>query len=283
MTLSDFSHSPVRTDSQRAAESVAAPPGKFVIFCYPRTGSYHLVSLLNSCSDVVCHGEVFKRDRVEIDLSRMQDLGRPTLADRNADPGAFLDKLRNLDKGKIFGFKLFLDHSRKVPQLRSLLGDRSWRKLILVRDPIEVHASLLRANRTKIWTRRAGRPVDEDTLHAQVTFEPAQLRRFFYSYSRFLEVAGRLATQQHGFVITYNELNSTAARRLMLRYIGSTCPPEALESDYKKQFEKPSSEAFTNWAELQSFLAANPAPLLPPSSIQRRRSARRAGAGEKAA
>lgn len=253
-------------------------PGKFVIFCYPRTGSYHLASLLNSCADVVCHGEVFKRDRVELGPSQMQNLGSPTVADRNADPSAFLDKLRELDRDKIFGFKLFRDHTRKVPHLRSLLGDPSWKKLILVRDPIEVHASLLRANRTKVWTVRAGRQVDEDTLHAQVTFQPEQLRRFLKSYSQFLKMAGNVASRQKSFVITYDELNNPAVRRAMLRYIGSAYPPDALKSDYKKQFEKPSLEAYTNWAELQSFLAANPAPVLPTSFIQRRRLARRATA-----
>ena len=59
-------------------ESSAQPP-KFVIVTLPRSGSYNLVSLLNSAPDIICHGEVFKRDVVELRPLHLEKMGMKAL------------------------------------------------------------------------------------------------------------------------------------------------------------------------------------------------------------
>src|SRR5262245_39883207 len=89
-------------------ESSDHPP-KFVIVTLPRSGSYNLVSLLNSAPDIVCHGEIFKRDAVEVRPLHLEKMGFKTedVAERDAKPGAFLQRLRGLNARKIVGFKMF--------------------------------------------------------------------------------------------------------------------------------------------------------------------------------
>ena len=165
------SDSPMPTTEKQAGEG--PPPGRFVIVTLPRSGSYHLVSLLGSAKDVVCHGEVFKRERIELGawhLEKMkvkaEDVGL-----RDEKPLKFLDRLRSLNGRKIFGFKLFPQHLGNSTTLRDqLLGDSSWKKIFLFRNPVESYASLLRAQSTGVWVLQAGSKVQEERLHAPVSY-----------------------------------------------------------------------------------------------------------------
>ena len=55
-------------------------PANFLVVTLPRSGSYNLVSLLNSAPDIVCHGEVFKRDVVELAEGPLAKLGMNPMA-----------------------------------------------------------------------------------------------------------------------------------------------------------------------------------------------------------
>ena len=48
---------------------------RFVILCHPRTGSYLLTDILNRQNGVICHEEIFKRNRVELEEQYLEKLG----------------------------------------------------------------------------------------------------------------------------------------------------------------------------------------------------------------
>src|SRR5689334_23148932 len=119
-------------------------PAKFIVYAYPRTGSYHLTSLLDSCADVVCHGEIFKKETVELREWHKHHLSVNTPAERDRRPLAFIAELRALNPRMHFGFKLFQSHIRRVPRLDILTRDDRWKIIVLQRDPLETYASILR-------------------------------------------------------------------------------------------------------------------------------------------
>src|SRR5215475_140758 len=97
-----------------------AHPTSFVIVTLPRSGSYNLVSLLNSAPDIICHGEVFKPNVVELadgPLGKL-DMKAEDIAARDARPMAFLNRLRGLNARKIVGFKMFPEHANRVKALK---------------------------------------------------------------------------------------------------------------------------------------------------------------------
>src|SRR5690554_3673920 len=125
---------------------------KFIIFAYPRTGSYALTSLLDSADDIVCHGEIFKKGQIELrpwHRSRLSDI---SVERRDQEPLEYIERLSKLNPKKIFGFKIFQEHLTRINQQDYLLQSEDWKKIALIRDPIEVYASLLRAYETNIWT-----------------------------------------------------------------------------------------------------------------------------------
>src|SRR3982750_4340169 len=150
-------------------------PPKFVIVTLPRRGPDPLVALLGSAPDIVCHGEVFKRDTIELGAPHLAKLGLAPgdVGERDAKAGQFLKRLRAQNGRKVFGFKMFMEHATRVPALAEVLRDPGWRKVVLRRNPVESYASLLRAQRTGIWmlkTESAG-AAPRERLDAPVTFD----------------------------------------------------------------------------------------------------------------
>src|ERR1700741_3016246 len=129
----ELSPRPRGRGARQALGSAPVPP--FVLFCTPRTGSYHFVSLLASAPDVDCHGEVFKPGRAELAPQVLAALGT-TPGDagaRDADPLRFVERLRALTPpSRAFGFKLFANHVGTHKALRdAVLLAPAWRKIVL--------------------------------------------------------------------------------------------------------------------------------------------------------
>ena len=59
-------------------------PSDFVIFTRARSGSNSLMSRLDSCPDVTCHGEIFKRKRIDLRPEHRRRLPIATVPARNA-------------------------------------------------------------------------------------------------------------------------------------------------------------------------------------------------------
>jgi hypothetical protein len=233
---------------------------KFAIVTLPRCGSYHLVSLLNSAPDIVCHGEVFKRDVVELQPRHLERMGvtPEDSAERDANPIAFLQRLRGLNARKVFGFKLFPEHASRVPQLGGqVLRNSGWRKIFLRRHPIESYASLLRARQTNVWTVRttAATPPSQDRLHERVTFAPQTFDAHMKLVGWFEELLSSVEAVPNNPVVTvdYADVVDRSALPWLLRYVGSEGVAESLTSDFERQYTAGLSEGFTNWEELVAY------------------------------
>lgn len=228
---------------------------RFIILAYPRTGSYTLTSLLDSCHDVSCYGEVFKADRIELKKFRQKKHPVKTAEERDSDPLKFVALLARQTPRKIFGFKVFTPHLRRLPALERSIRDGDWKRIILYRDPVEIYASTLRAEQTSVWTHKANRKTTEDVLNQPVTFEEESFENFLGNYRNYLDYASSLAAQGNAFVLSYKQIGDPPVMARLLEFVGSTAAVEDLRSEYQKQFTRPLDQGFTNWSELVDHLA----------------------------
>lgn len=245
-------------------------PNNFIIYCFPRTGSYHLMSLLDSCDDIICHGEVFKPNRIEIGPWHKKHVGFTSPSSRDEQPIRFIRRLRALNPHKHFGFKIFQTHVHRVPQLDRLITHPVWKTILLYREPIATYASWLRARETRVWTLRDGAaPVSRDTLNVPVTYTEESLREFSQSYNHFLDRCAAIRERKlNSFVIYYDQINDETALDALVSFLGSA-HSAPLSSDYRRQFRGSLIDGFANWNELQERLSGDwpflrgPAPSVP--------------------
>jgi LPS sulfotransferase NodH len=230
---------------------------RFAIFAHPRTGSYNLVSLLNSAADIACYGELFKPHWVELDATIMRSLEVDTVEKRDADPMAFLDSLCAATPEEIFGFKIFNYHLRRVPAVVQELSTQRWKLVVLCRDPIETYASTLRAQSTNVWTLKEGQSKpEENILKAKISFSPDSIEKFAVFYNRFLDKAKEWHDSKKAgemFTIFYNQVGCEKPMKDLLRFLGSSADPRSLKSEYIRQFAAPLEDGFANWDELCSY------------------------------
>jgi hypothetical protein len=248
--------------SESAPRAPALP--KFAIVTLPRSGSYHLVSLLNSAPDIVCHGEVFKKDYVELSKVHLTKMKVDTkdAAERDANAVQFLQRLRALNAKKVFGFKMFPEHYRRVPALDAhVVKNQAWRKIFLLRNPIESYASLLRAQRTGIWTMEDAKRTDAppERLNMPVTFDPASFKEHAKLCSWFegLYTSTAAIADNKCFRLDYVNVNDPATLDAALAFVGSTSTHKDLESQREKQFSGQVRDGFANWKELTIFARKN--------------------------
>jgi hypothetical protein len=184
-------------------------------------------------------------------------LGQPTVEQRDADPMGFLRKLTSLNKFKIVGFKIFLEHASRTNTLR-LLSNPGWKKVVLFRDPMEVYASILRANATKVWVINHPNAEPDERLNVPVTFTPESWSAFSDAYSYYLERAWHIPGAHY---ISYDQLHDQSALARVLTYLGSKASAADLKAGTTKQFTKDRiEEGFTNWAEFMNHLKTASAP-----------------------
>ena len=164
-------------------------PDDFVIFTRARSGSSSLMSRLDSCPDVVCHGEIFKRKRIDIRPEHRRRLPIATVPARNADPLGFIAGIRGLDPDKHVGFKIFPPHLETAPAAVAHIAAPATRRIVLTRAPLEIYASFLRMRATGVHKLGEGERPPPEALAAKVRFSPKSFRRFAAGHNRFLAMA----------------------------------------------------------------------------------------------
>lgn len=249
-------------------------PSEFVVFCEARTGSYSLVSRLGSCPDVICHGEIFKRDRIEVPRFHRERLERRTVQARNADPMAFIAELRAINRFRHFGFKLFNHHLAWAPGAVAYLTSPEVKKIVLYRDPREVYASSLRARSTGVWTLRQGRE-PRKKLDVKVGYTPESFDAFLRHYDAFTVTARLIAAQPNSFVLHYDQINDLDALQALLDFLGSKARASDSSTDFEKQYKGRLEDGFENWDAFAERLAQDPGPLPGPAPSHRGAAARR--------
>jgi hypothetical protein len=243
-------------------------PNDFVVFCEARTGSYSLVSRLSSCPDVICHGEIFKRARIEVPRFHLGRLERRTIQARNAEPMEFIAELRAINRFKHFGFKLFNHHLAWAPETVAYLTSSQVKKVVLYRDPREVYASSLRARTTGVWTLPQGRQ-PRRKLDVKVSYAPESFEAFLRHYNAFTVTARLVAAQPNSFVLHYDQINDLDALQALLDFLGSKTRASDSSTDFEKQFKGRLEDGFENWDAFAERLAQNPRPLPGPTPSHR--------------
>jgi hypothetical protein len=229
-------------------------PWNFVVFCDARTGSYNLVSRLNSCRDVVCHGEIFKKNRIEVPDFHRRKLSVKNVRVRNLDAMGFIRELRDINPARHFGFKLFSGHLTWAPGAIDYVLARDTRRVLLMRPALEIYASRLRAQKTGVWTDPTRRDPGAAPANPTVSFTEESFEAFAQAYNRHVAMCRMLAALPRSFVIDYCQTSEPAAMDELIGFLGSKARFAETASEYRKQYDGSLQEAFANWDELVAAL-----------------------------
>jgi hypothetical protein len=213
-----------------------------VILCLGRTGSTHLVSMLDHHSQARCLGEIFG------------DGKPPTFAAApETDPRAFLARLLGDGDERAAGFKLPVNSIRLTPAARELVA--SERTMHAIR--------LSRRNRlAQIVSRKllSATGVSQSIFgsygDARVALEPAALPGALERIDAEEHELDALAEGKPTFRILYEELGDEARLIELQHFLG--LDPEPLRSWFERLRTRPLAEAVSNWSEVEAALTGTP-------------------------
>ncbi len=223
---------------------------RFVILCLGRTGSSHLVDLLDSHPRVRCFAEILNETHPKaapegwIGDSGTEDAGRhvPALLASAESPAAGPAPLA-------VGFKLpqnsFADH----PEIRTWLE-------------ASPDVTVIRLRRRNLLALLVSRRLVRATLvsqslygtygDAQVEIAPKEALRALERIEAEEAELDRLAAGHPVLEIDYGELGEEAALKRLQRGLG--VEPQPLRSRYERLRTRPLAETISNWDELASGL-----------------------------
>jgi hypothetical protein len=124
----------------------------------------------------------------------------------------------------------------------------------LLRNPIEVYGSLLRAQQTQRWTKRKGVDTNREDHAVKILFSEQSFERFAKSYAFYLRRVLRFSDHPSWLLVSYDQLNNLSVQQEILNFLGSKASAQTFASQFEKQYEGPISEAFDNWDELADLL-----------------------------
>ena len=199
-------------------------PNDFVIFTRARSGSNSLVSRLNSCPDVACHGEIFKRGRIDIARAYRRRLPIATVRRAQRRPVDFIAGIRALDpQTATSASRSSRRTSTARPGVIAHIAAPATRRIVLTRAPLETYASFLRMRATGVHKLKAGETPPPEALDRQGRASPKRtFRRFAAGYNRFMAMARLIAAIPGSFVIDYAQINDPEALDALFGFVGST-------------------------------------------------------------
>jgi LPS sulfotransferase NodH len=229
---------------------------RFIILGQARTGSTFLQSLLNSHSQIVAFGEIFRRfDAIFWDYSSYpRNVPRRQLCAFRDDPIGFLEThvYAKFPKGiSAVGFKLFYAHARHTRQrpLWTYLRDRRDLKIIHIkrRNVLRTHLSLETAKMVGRWRDLSVEPAGDD-ISILLDYDEC-LRKF--AETREQERAHDILFANHAKMdLFYEELSRdyTSEMRRVQQFLGVEC--QVVAPTTHKQARRPLSVAISNYDEL---------------------------------
>lgn len=215
----------------------AAHRSRFVILTLPRSGSYHLASLLGSAPDITCLGEIFKPNKIELPppLAASTGFAEGDVGRRDADPRGYLGQIMRDSAQPIFGFKEFPANLGRVRLRKAIIYAPAWQKIFLTRNPLRRYLSRHRTMVTGLFVRMSADQHDHDSL--VVPFEP-ELFAMMLQESRNLDaLVSQLREDQPGRVLAvdYRDLSAPDMLASVLEFLGSEADPATLSSRYFRQ------------------------------------------------
>lgn len=216
----------------------------FAIVCLGRTGSTHLVSLLDSHPDIRCFGELFTHHEGTLDEA--------FVTSRIDDPVDYVAQLTAPLAERAVGFKLPLNSIRAHPDALRVLEGNEMRIVRLRR----LNLLALLASRRLLATTRVPQSTHGDYGDATVAIDPIKALAVFRLTDEHERYLDGLADGRPVFPITYEDLATGGRLDEIQDFLG--VDPVPLQSLFKRVRSRPLSETIENWSEISNALRGTP-------------------------
>lgn len=224
---------------------MSSPNGlTFVILCLGRTGSTHLVSLLDSHSDIRCFGELFTHHESTLDEA--------FVTSSESTPEDYIAQLTAPLTETAVGFKLPMSSIRANPDALELLEPGDLRVVRLCR----LNLLALFVSRRLLASTRVPQSTRGDYGDATVVLDPKQCLSVFRRTEEHERYLDGIAAGKPVFRITYEELATGERLTEIQSFLG--VEPTALRSPFNRIRSRPLAETVENWSEVEDALRGSP-------------------------
>lgn len=214
----------------------------FVIVCLGRTGSTHLVSLLDSHPEIRCFGELFTHHEATLDEAFVNS---PL-----DDPVEYVAQVTAPLTERVVGFKLPLNSVRAHPEAAEVLEGT---RIVRLR---RLNLLALLASRRLLAETRVPQSTYGDYGDTTVAIDPKQALAVFRLTDEHERYLDGLAEGRPVFQITYEDLAAGRELDELQRFLG--VDPVPLQSMFKRVRSRPLQETIANWTELEEALRDTP-------------------------
>jgi hypothetical protein len=218
-------------------------PLTFVILCLGRTGSTHLVALLDSHPEIRCFGELFPHERGTLDEEYAPHW--------QSDPLEYVAALTAPVTEPAVGFKLPLGSLQAHPDAARLVEPEDLRVVRLSR----MNLLALFASR-RLLASTKGSESGGDYGGATVALDPKQCLAMFRRSEEHERYLDELAADKPTVRITYEELAAGERLAEVQRFLG--VEPVSLKSGHTRARKRALSETIENWPEVEEALRGSP-------------------------
>jgi len=223
----------------------------FIVFCYARTGSYRFMDILNRQDGVIACGEVYKKQRIELDQNLLKDLGlnKQDISERDGDPIGFYHNLASICSNQHFGFKIFPEHNHEIKRYLAQSDDLI--KIYLVRNPIQSYISSKVAQKTGKWVAKKDSSHDQGTIQIEFSSDEfgKYLSRLMAAYSKIKIWAS--ASNENLHTLDYSDALNPSSLSSFIQSTGLPC--SGIETEHKKIITKPYDDMVSNWDEATKY------------------------------
>lgn len=231
-------------------------PTWFVILSMSRSGSWHLVELLNEHPKVVCNGEILNND----DTSGWPGGDRSNLTDRQlVAMGLEAPPLRGAKEGQhATGFKMLEEQLSSRPQTLDFLSRAVKVSAIVLerRNQFEALRSLAQAKTTGAWQDVEG--TIPNARGPRVLLDPAECLDRFRIASEFYTLVGETFPMEQRLWIYYEDLLEDRSRVLSMIWKFLNVREHQSIERLRRQEKRPLAATVTNYAELCKFFNGRP-------------------------
>ena len=195
---------------------------RFVILAMARTGSYMLTSFLNTYDDIVCFGELLKKNPLnEIDhlgLFDKIDNKFNTLKYRQKHYKEYLENIFSICSDKPYiGFKLMLAQNEKA--LKHIIDDDRYKIILLYRKNILASYSSMLISKA---TGQAVARTNEDIKKANIYFKQKHFERFWRRRDRlYAKVRSLLKEHRDYLEIEYDTIRLNSGLQGVVNFVGA--------------------------------------------------------------
>jgi LPS sulfotransferase NodH/glycosyltransferase involved in cell wall biosynthesis len=247
---------PFRPSVTPPAPALALRPARarmLAILASPRTGSTLLCAVLNRTPGILSHFELFHEDMIQYARDTVDD--PQALAERNADPAGFLDRVR-AEAGaagiQVIAFKHFAHLDQSVT--RCIVEDPDIALIHLSRENLLAqYSSEQIARASGEWARHTDRSGDQ----RRVRFDAAEFEHFL-RYQQRIEMERMnifAAAGRTPLFVEYARLSDAPTRARIGEHVGVVIPDSA-RPDIRKQNSTDILSRFDNPRAVEDFLAA---------------------------